>query len=148
MPEEKKDVLEFPLEELEVPQAIVLMMQAAAKCVSAQVSQNGYEAHTDVDLERLQQLCEKLEAYADDKIEAGAAIRTEPVVEDAPNEEAVDESEIFLQNDGDTLNVRGVLYQKACNTKVYDDGVSEVTYCIKQFGHNGQLHEDRFGNER
>jgi hypothetical protein len=155
MPEEKKDVLEFPLEELEVPQAIVLMMQAAVKCAGYghEITIEDFNAgngnlEVPIDLERLQQLCEKLEAYVDDKIEAGAAIRTEPVVEDAPNEEAVDESEIFLQNDGDTLNVRGVLYQKACNTKVYDDGVSEVTYCIKQFGHNGLIHEDRFGNER
>src|SRR6476469_5739551 len=101
MPDEKKDVLEFPLEELEIPQAIVLMMQAAAKCVSAEIEPNGYEARANVDLECLQQ-------------------------------------------DGDTLNVRGVLYQKACNKKVYDDGVSEVTYCIKQFGHSSIICEDRF----
>jgi hypothetical protein len=127
------------------------MMQAATRCAELVRGMQGDEiidAHIDVDLERLQKLCEKLEAYVDDKLEAGAAVRTEPVVEDAPNEEAVDEGEIFLQNDGETLNVRGILWQKACNHEVYNDGVSEVTFCIKQFGHDNPIHEDRFGNER
>lgn len=151
---DKKDVLEFPLEELEVPQAIVLMMQAAAARPTISTwcdeqENSGFE----VDNERLFALCEKLEAYIEDKLEAAGAIRNEPAAEDAPNEfEPAEESDTHLQRDEEG-NVRRVIHNGsvfilACNERVYYDSVDGVsTTCIKEFGHKSLIHEDEFGNE-
>lgn len=147
---EKKDVLDFPLEEVEVPQAIVLMMQAATQCVGyIEDGQNAYPVHLVTADDRLQQLCEKLEARVEDAIEAAV---------DPPSLPDDDEPEKFLDADRDSITevwadddvfqiVRnGVIFGKFCNTQVYDDGVNR-TACIKQWGHNNHIHEDQYGNE-
>jgi hypothetical protein len=142
---DKKDVLEYPLEELEVPAAIKLMMQAAYKTgVDLGVVE---EVDTE---ERLLELSEKLEARVEDAIENAAAVRTEAVPEDAPNEIEVDPADIFIMNDGDILNYKGVVYQKACNELVSsgDESVLASTYCMKRWGHNHPEHEDMEGNRR
>jgi hypothetical protein len=149
---EKKDVLDFPLEEVEVPQAIALMMQAATKChfpVGTQGPDGTIVAEAHVDMERLQLLCEKLEARVEDALDEAKAIRTEPAVEDAPNDVPLVETDIFLMEDGEVLNYKGILYKKSCNRSVVraSDGAVEDTYCIKQWGHQNPIHEDEFGNE-
>ena len=147
---EKKDVLDFPLEELEVPAAIKLMMGAATKCVTA-VGGGHYTPTLLTDDERLLQLSEKLEARVEDALDAAKAVREEPVSEDAPNEVAVEESDIFLMEDGEVLNYKGVLFQKACNERVYSsDGPDEQynSYCVKRWGHVGYQHEDMEGRTR
>jgi len=150
---DKKDVLEFPLEELEVPEAIKLMMQAATQCYFSvgQINGEGVVAEEKyVNNERLLLLSEKLEARVEDAIEDAAAVRTEAVPEDAPNEIEVDPADIFVMNDGDILNYKGVVYQKACNELVSsgDESVLASTYCMKRWGHNHPEHEDMEGNRR
>jgi hypothetical protein len=151
MTNEKKDVLEFPLEELEVPQAIVLMMQAASRTGFAQS-----DATSETDLiecdKRLQLLCEKLEARVEDAIEEAKAVRIEPTEEDDPNRfEDVDSSDVFLVYADDLIYQivhKGVVFGRLCNTRVYTDDSNDIrTNCIKEFGHENPRHEDQFGNE-
>jgi len=146
-----KDVLEFPLEELGVPQAISLMMSEAAR--------TGGEFNKAIDPaddpkeakkhERLAALSEKLEARIQDELDKGAAATEPPPVVEDSLDEPVDEADIFLSEDGLTLNMKGVLFQKACNQPVYrDQSNSDLdTFCIKRFGHDHPVHEDIYGNE-
>lgn len=150
---DKKDVLDFPLEEVEVPQAIALMMQAAAKCGA--IIEEGDAEDEEKALERLQLLCEKLEARIQDEIDSLTAVRTEPTPEDAPNDplEVDVASQIFASGtDADSsefLNWEGRLFKKMCNERVHTDPDSgESTYCIKQWAHQGIEHEDMEGNIR
>lgn len=149
---DKKDMLEFPLETVEVPQAIVLMMQAATKCVCGQA--DGVRADLEVDNDRLQELCEKLEARVEDAIEAASAVRTEPVEEDEPvrYEDSTDEdviTKVFRDNELHQVVVDGVVFMKACNERVENDLATSIrTFCIKQWGHINPDHEDEFGNVR
>ncbi len=151
---EKKDILEFPLEDVEVPQAIALMMQAATKSYISE----GLEGVL-VDDDRLQLLCEKLEARVEDAIESASSVRSEAHDEDAPNEyPEADPGDTFLAMDGtgDVYQVvhNGILFGKFCNAPV-SPSAPELdkpgTYCIKQWGHdvNGLIeHEDMEGNRR
>lgn len=155
MSEGKKDVLEFPLEELSAPQAIAIMMQAANKAGKAWCDEQE-NAGWEPDDERLQLLIEKLEAYIEDLIDKAAIPVEVPVVEGAPDEEfePADETDTFLQkNDqGDVLRVvhKGVVFGRLCNERVYTDpsGVLDPTTCVKEWGHANPIHEDEFGNER
>lgn len=143
---EKKDVLEFPLEELEVPQAIVLMMQAATQCVDVDHSDS-----PSTDLDRLQLLAEKLEARVEDAIEDAKAVRDIPVEEDEPNRfEPVDGHEMHLvMADGMVRQVvvDGVLFVLTCNEHVTVGESGRMTSCIKQWGHLAE-HTDMEGNYR
>lgn len=151
--EGKKDVLEFPLEELEVPHAITIMMQAATQCVEAQTrivdgAPYGYTLETDLD--RLQLLCEKLDARIDDELDKARAVRDIPAEEDEPNKFVdADPSDTILVYEDDMVHQvvhDGVIFQKACNHLVYSAEGIETTYCIKQWDH-ANMHEDMFGNE-
>jgi len=145
---EKKDVLDFPLEELEVPAAIKLMMGAATKCVTA-VGGGQYTPILLTDDERLLQLSEKLEARVEDALDAAKAVREEPVSEDAPNEVAIDESDIYLMNDDLTINYKGLLFHRTCNQPVAPETEGTFpTYCIKVANHQHPEHEDIEGNRR
>lgn len=137
----KKDILDFPLEEVEVPHAIGVIMQAASKC--------GSSISGDVDWQRLGQLTEKLEEYVQDKIEAAMAVRMEPSVEDDPNrfEDALAEDVHVVFRDGEPYQVvyKGLIYGKLCNTTVVPaDNDSDGTYCIKQWNHQVE-HQDMEG---
>jgi hypothetical protein len=143
-----RDIMEFPLENVEIPAAIKLMMQAATKCVELV----GHQDLT-VDDERLLALSEKLEARVEDEVEKASAIRDEPAEEDgnAPDEVAVEEGDIFVMHGGETLNYKGVVYQKACNSRVLaagSHGDTPDTWCIKRWYHRGLDHEDMEGNVR
>lgn len=142
MSDGKKDVLEFPLEELEVPAAIKLMMQAAYK--------TGYLGEVAMTHdERILQLSEKLEARVEDAIDAAKAVREEPVSEDAPNEVAIVETDIFLMNDDLTINYKGILFHRTCNQPVVPETEGTFpTYCIKVANHQHPEHEDIEGNRR
>ena len=159
MPDGKKDVLEFPLEELEVPQAIVLMMQAAAARPTISTwcdeqENSGFE----VDNERLQQLAEKLEARVEDAIDAAKAVREDATAEDAPNEplysdvegHTVTLVEEYIDHAGVNVITKVVVdrtvYGLLCNRGVFDNGGIQTT-CIKRFDHQSLIHEDEFGNE-
>lgn len=156
MADGKKDVLEFPLEELEVPQAIVLMMQAATTCVSFSTNDAGPETETDND--RLQLLAEKLEARVEDAIDAAKAVREDATSEDAPNEplysdvegHTVTLVEEYIDHAGVNVITKVVVdrsvYGLLCNRGVFDNGGIQTT-CIKRFDHQSLIHEDEFGNE-
>lgn len=159
MPEGKKDVLEFPLEELEVPQAIVIMMQAAASrpTVDAYVDESD-SPHLDIDNDRLQLLAEKLEARVEDAIDAAKAVREDATAEDAPNEplysdvegHTVTLVEEYIDHAGVNVITKVVVdrsvYGLLCNRGVFDNGGIQTT-CIKRFDHQSLVHEDEFGNE-
>lgn len=142
-----RDILEFPLEEVEVPQAIVLMMQAATKCTEPPAQ--------GVDLERLQLLAEKLEARVEDAItdavDEAKAVRDIPVEEDEPNRfEPVDGHEMHLVMADDMIRqvvVDGILFVLACNERVVTDENGITSTCIKQWGHFLE-HCDMEGNTR
>lgn len=146
MGDDKKDILEFPLETIEVPQAIALMMQAASATREAiMVVDNEVTLRTDDD--RLQLLCEKLEARIEDAIDEGKSVMLEENVVDAPDEEPVVDTDIFVMEDGDILNYRGVLYMKMCNMVVLREE-DRNTFCCKQWEHESPEHEDKEGNVR
>lgn len=139
-----KDILEFPLEELGVPQAIVLMMQAASRCVEPPAQ--------DVNNERLQLLAEKLESRVEDAIEAAkGGPDAPPVEEDEPNPfESVDGHQMHLVKENDVIKqvvVDGVLYILACNEAVTTSFDHPPTFCIKQWGHRAE-HQDMEGDFR
>lgn len=141
---EKKDILEFPLEELEIPPAIKLMMQAALA--------TGIEMEKGAEqTERLLQLSEKLEVRVEDAIDAAKSVRDEPVEEDEPNkfEDAEPSDTQLVIENGEVYRVvhKGVIFAKLCNVRVsvFDD---YQTTCIKEWGHEGYSHEDRFGGVR
>lgn len=153
MPEEKKDVLEFPLEELEVPQAIVLMMQAAYN-INPDSNDEDQEKFC---MDRLQMLSEKLEARVEDSIEAAKA----------PVEMPDDTDDTFSNVDGHNVTLQheyvefaqdniitkvvvdNVVFVLMCNERVYTDpDTGETSVCIKRFGHKGIDHEDEEGNMR
>jgi hypothetical protein len=141
----EKDVLEFPLEKLEIPLAIILMMQAAYR--------TGYEGErVTTHEERVQLLSEKLEARVEDSINAAKAVREEPAEEDEPNRfEPVDGRHIHLVIEDEVIKqvvVDGVLFNLTCNQRVKSGGIQEATYCMKQWGHKAPEHEDMEGNYR
>lgn len=157
MTDGKKDVLEFPLEELEVPQAIALMMQAATKCVHHGM------AHADpllTDDVRLQELAEKLEARVEDAIDAAKAVRDESVPEDAPNEpiytnldgHKVSLVEEYVDEAMDSIITKvivdNLIYVLICNENVALDDEENMSRCIKAWGHSYPSHEDMEGNFR
>lgn len=159
----KKDVLDFPLEEVSIPQAIALMMQAASKCYEKDelVVDGVVISYLDlpIDNESLQLLIEKLEAYVEDKMELAAIPVAVPVIEDAPDEEfeEADEADTFLQknDEGDILRVvhRGVVFGRLCNERVLspDNETPEGSgsACCKEWGHDPYaMHEDKWGNRR
>lgn len=161
MPEEteKKDVLEFPLEELSIPQAVALMMQAATQCrtvTQVNVDADGV-AHPVIrtDDDRLQLLCEKLEGRIQDDLDALSSERTvfsSELVSQDPIEVDIS-AQIFADGtdaDGSKfLNWQGRLFKKMCNERVYTDPDSgEGTFCIKQWDHQSLQHEDWEGNVR
>lgn len=158
---EKKDVLEFPLEKLEVPAAIIIMMQAAAK-VGAQLEETTPEEEDGL-MERLQQLCEKLEARVEDAIEAAKA----------PVEMPDDEDDTFTNLEGHEVSLRHervpdmssadetamldivsqvvvdrAVYGLLCNERVTTTDEGASTACMKSFGHGSLEHEDKYGNLR
>lgn len=151
MPGEKKDVLEFPLEELEVPAAVRTMMLSAA---TAYVKDDKGNPTEDIDMERLHLMCEKLEGYFEDQLEKAKSSQDAP--DEQPEEEmypAADDSETFLNltGDGDVYQVvhKGVVFGKLCNERVKSDPETQTTTtCIKQFGHNHPDHEDVNGDVR
>lgn len=138
-----KDILEFPLEELGVPQAIVLMMQAASRCVEPPAQ--------DVNNERLQLLAEKLEARVEEAIEDAKGGPDAPPLEDEPNPfEPVDGHQMHLVKENDVIKqvvVDGVLYVLACNVRVTSSDERPPTFCIKQWNHQAE-HTDMEGNFR
>jgi hypothetical protein len=155
----KKDVLEFPLEQVSIPQAVALMMQAATQCVK--VEENGRH---DTDMDRLQLLCEKLEARFQDDLDAANAVRDVPTEEDAPNEAPytdIDGHEVtlvheFIQLAGEDMITKVVVdntvFALLCNERVgtftqRGTDFTKVTTCIKQFGHDVE-HVDMDGNYR
>lgn len=163
MPEDKKDILEFPLEEVSIPQAIVLMMQAAMQCVSFNEHDDSLP-ETEVDLDRLQLLAEKLEARVEDELDSAKAVRDEPTPEDAPNEgpytdieghhvTLVHEYVEFAQDNIITkVVVDNVIFGLLCNERVgtyTQEGTDNqvTTSCIKEFGHAHE-HCDMEGNIR
>lgn len=152
--EGKKDVLEFPLEELEVPQAIAMMMLSATKCVgfNHEVTIADFEGGNfkmPVDNDRLQLLCEKLDARIDDELDKVRAIRDIPAEEDAPNEVEIEPGEIFLMNDDLIINYKGLLYHRSCNQPVAPETEGSFpTYCMKVADHRHPDHEDIEGNIR
>jgi hypothetical protein len=143
----KKDILEFPLEELEVPQAIGLMMQAASNTREAVMVVDGkVTLRTNDDM--LQLLCEKLEARVEDALDAARSSVIAEVEEDATDEEPVEWSDVVLLEDGDILNVKGVVYQRACNKPVVSGQVTDDTFCVLRWGHRGDLCMDMNGEFR
>lgn len=103
--------------------------------------------------EKLQEISDALEARVQDEID-DAIKSNAPDVEDDPDI-PVDWADIVLMEDGQVINFKGVLYQKACNVQVADLGWDvepnkghRITYCIKQFNHKGLDHEDLEGNVR
>lgn len=153
MTEGKKDVLDFPLEEVSIPQAIALMMQTAYNIKNAELEVDEYKANN----ERLQLLIEKLEGFVEDKIDLAAVPVTEAVIEDAPDDNFEDAapSDTFLDVvNGEVTRVihKGVVFGKLCNERVwFDPEVERSSTCIKEWGHdiNGSIdHEDMGGNRR
>jgi hypothetical protein len=159
MPEEKKDILEFPLEDVSIPQAIGLMMQAATTTVSFNEHDDSLPER-DTDMDRLTLLCEKLENRVEDELTKGA--RTEPVPEDNPNEPIFSdieghkvslEEEVVEGVEGRVITkvlVDNMVYVLMCNERVFTDPtlVEPTTTCIKRFGHYSPEHEDQEGNVR
>lgn len=148
---DKKDILEFPLEELEVPQAIALMMQAGTTCVHHGMR---HEDPLLTDDHRLIQLCEKLEARIEDAIENA---RFEKKITDVEEEEIYRDAEPsethLVLADGDVYQVvhKGVVFGKLCNEIVNSEVLGETeetTRCIKQWGHKMPEHEDMDGRFR
>lgn len=152
--EGKKDVLDFPLEEVEVPPAIVLMMQAATKCVSIEENEAWRDEFKLItDNERLQLLAEKLEARVEDAIEKASKVREDATDEDEPNRyENAEESEttlVYYENEVHQIVHGGVVFGKFCNEPVATDQTSGArTSCIKQWAHKNPEHEDAEGNIR
>lgn len=154
MPEEttKKDMLEFPLESVNIPQAVALMMQAA---VNSCMEYDHEGSPAGVNMERLQLLCEKLEGRVQDDLDALSSERTILSSEDAPPEplEVDVAAQIFASGtDADAsefLNWQGRLFKKMCNERVYTDpDTGEATSCMKQWDHQSLQHEDWEGNVR
>lgn len=156
--DDKKDILEFPLEDVSIPQAIGLMMQAATKTVVAEAVGNDLVSY-DVDMERLTLLCEKLEARVEDELTKGA--RSEAVPEDNPNEPLFSDIEghtVSLKHEfnenanGDVVTqvvVDNMVYVLTCNKRVYTNPeTGETTTCIKKWEHESLICEDAWGNER
>lgn len=137
-----KDVLEFPLEDLEVPQAIRLMMSSATKCVTG-TSAPQANVYLETDDERLADLCEKLEVRIEDAIDAGKTPEVMPDFEDELI--PINESDIWVTPDDSLLTTKGVVFIRACNAVVINGGV-ELTYCIKKYDHRDPQHEDMEGN--
>lgn len=159
MAEGKKDILEFPLEDLSIPQAIVLMMQAATLCVSFNEHDDSLP-ETSTDLDRLQLLAEKLEARIQDDLDAANAVRLEAVEEDAPNEGPYSDVEghkvtlfsEFVEEAQEVCITRvmvdNLVFGLLCNERVRTDpDTMEVTTCIKRWGHQHE-HTDMEGNIR
>lgn len=133
--------------ELSVPQAVAVSMQAATKTVTyTEDGRNAYDVHLKTDNDRLIELSEKLEGRIQDELELAA--KANQPAEDAPDEdvENVSWSEIVLMEDGSFLNLKGAIYQKACNEPVLnDDDLGDHTFCIKRWGHRSPQHEDQDG---
>jgi hypothetical protein len=155
MDDQKKDMLEFPLESVNLPQAIVLMMQAAAKTRDVNrvdiVSNTDATVHLKVDNERLALLAEKLEARIEDELEKVKVPQPEPEPEPDEFQDAIAE-DIHLVLTDDHLDVhqvihKGVVFGKLCNETVKNSEEGDRTTCIKQFGHETE-HEDEWGNIR
>lgn len=145
----KKDILDMDFGQLSIPQAIGITAQAITKCVEIDNDDPDiYDIKLKIDNDRVAELMEKLEARVQDDLDA----KLEPTKEaelDALDEENVDWSDVVLLEDGMIANVKGVVYQKACNepvrTYLGDDGEDHFTYCIKRFGHVSIIHEDEEG---
>lgn len=163
MPEDKKDFLEFPLEDVSIPQAVALSMLAATKTVSATVIAQD-ECETETDNDRLQLLCEKLEGRFQDDLDAANAVRLEATEEDAPNEGPytdIDGHHVTLVHEyvdaaQDSVITKAVVdnmvYALLCNERVgtftqKDTENTVTTTCVKQWGHE-QEHVDMEGNYR
>lgn len=144
---DKKDVLDFPLEKLQVPHAIVLMMQAATKTVH-----HGMK-HVDplvVDNDRLAALTEKLEARIQDELDKGAAmVPAAADVEEPVKYESTSEDEVFkvvVEDEIKMVTVNGLVFGKLCNepvkayTRVDEVLLPEeyVSRCIKEWGHQAE----------
>lgn len=140
-----KDILEFPLEELGVPQSIVLMMQAASRCFELE------DEAVSINNDRLQLLAEKLEGRVEDAIEDAKAVRTEPAEEDEPNRfEPIGEHMMHLVIEDDVIKqvvVDGAIFVLACNERVTTSHERPPTFCIKQWGHQAE-HSDMEGEFR
>ncbi len=166
---EGKDILEFPLEEMSIPQSIALMMQAATTTVGfnhevtiADFEKGGIKI--PVDNERLSSLAEKLEARVEDELEKAQGVRDIPVEEDNPNEPTysdvdghkvtlVHEYVEFAQDNVITkVVVDDVVFALLCNEPVSTNVEGERTKCIKQWGHEQTSGlpecEDAEGNRR
>lgn len=155
----KKDILEFPLEDVSVPQAIVLMMQAATTTVTFNESDDSLP-EKETDLDRLQLLAEKLEARVEDALEEAKAVRTEATAEDDPNDAQYSDVEghkvtlvheyVEFAHDNviTKVLVDNVVFVLACNERVFTDVEGTTSTCIKRFGHKSLEHEDEEGNIR
>lgn len=161
MPEDnKKDFLEFPLEEVSVPQSIALSMLAATKTVS-------FNEHDDslpeivTDNDRLQLLCEKLEARVEDELDSVKEPQAVPTEEDATDEATftnLDGHQVSLEHEFvEVANeelitkviVDNLVFVLACNERVFTDpDLGTTTTCIKRFNHYSPEHEDMEGNVR
>lgn len=153
MPEAKK-LIDYPLDEIDIPQAIRLMMMAATHTVS--FSKNDAGPETETDNEMLAQLCEKLEARFEDELDTGIS-NAQPDITDEPEIFVdVDPAETTLLKDGtgDVYRVvhRGVVYGKLCNERVkFNEETGQSSTCIKEWGHEtyGRIeHEDMEGHHR
>lgn len=157
--QDKKDFLEFPLEDVSVPQAIALSMQAATTTVTFN-EDDDTKPEKETDMDRLQLLCEKLEARVEDEITAAKGPVEIP--EDKEDEETfsnIDGHQVtlvheFVEFANDNLitkvAVDNVVFVLMCNERVFTDptGVEPTTTCIKRFGHYSPEHEDAEGNLR
>lgn len=165
MPEDnKKDFLEFPLEEVSVPQSIALSMLAATKTVGITKAMQGddcFDAHLETDNDRLQLLCEKLEARVEDELEKVKTPEAVPTEEDATDEATftnLDGHQVSLEHEFvEVANeelitkviVDNLVFVLACNERVFTDpDLGTTTTCIKRFNHYSPEHEDMEGNVR
>lgn len=157
----KKDFLEFPLEEVSIPQAVALSMLAATKTVTVKDSEDiSEEFDYETDNDRLQLLCEKLEARVEDALEEAKAVRTETTAEDDPNDAQYSDVEghkvtlvheyVEFAHDNviTKVLVDNVVFVLACNERVFTDTEGITSTCIKRFGHKSLEHEDEEGNIR
>ena len=162
MADDKKDILEFPLKDLSIPQAIGLMMQAAtARPTIDAVCDEQESTYIMVDNERLAELCEKLEARVEDELDASKGVRDVPTEEDNPNEPVFSDIEghkvslehefvEFAQENLITkVLVDNVVFVLTCNERVFTDvDLGTTSTCMKRFGHFSPEHEDMEGNVR